>query len=118
MNWATIWAAIHGLVAGLGDKGKWKMSIDGVPNQPITAVAVSSTGIRFDFTASGTATSLEAVPGNLDHATVKVNGTIEPDARLVFSLRHQIFKPVIVVFEFENVTVGGAAKTYRFDNPK
>ena len=118
MNWAAIWAAIHGLVAGLSDKAKWKMSIDGVPNQPITAVHADVTGIQFDFQVSGKAVSLEAVPGNVDHALVKVNGTLDPNARLVFSLRHQILKPVIVVFEFKNVTVDGTSKSYRFDNPK
>lgn len=118
MNWATIWAAVHGLVAGLSDKGKWKMSIDGVSSQPITAVRADAGGIRFDFEAGGQAMSLEAVPGGLDHATVKVNGAVDEDARLVFSLRHQLLKPVIVVFEFKNVAAGGTVKRYRFDNPR
>ena len=62
--------------------------------------------------------TLEAVPGDVTHAVVKVNGAVDNSARLVFSFRHQLLKPLIVVFEFKNVTVDGATKRYRFDNPK
>ena len=47
-----------------------------------------------------------------------MNGEVDENARLVFALKHQLLKPMIVVFEFKNVTAGGAAKRYRFDNPK
>ena len=118
MNWSTIWAAIKGLIGGLSDVNKWKMSIDGTANAPITAVTVGNKGIEFAFEVGGNALTIEAVAGNLQHAIVKVNGQTDPNARLVFSFRHQILKPLIVVFEFKNVTVDGAKHRYRFDNPK
>ena len=118
MSWKDIWAAISGLLSGLKDKTKWKMSIDGVANAPITDVTVSEKGIRFAFEQNGTPVTLEAIPGDAKHAIVKVNGMAEADARLVFSLRHQPLKPLIVVFEFKNVLIDGKTSRYRFDNPK
>ena len=118
MNWATIWEAIHGLVSGLSDKNKWKMSVDGVAGGPISAVKAGATGLKFTFEDGGDEMTLEAVTGNPDHAVVKVNGHVDDKARLVFSMKHQFLKPLIVVFEFKNVTVNGATKRYRFDNPK
>jgi hypothetical protein len=118
VSWAAIWAAIQQLISGLGDKDKWKMSIDGVKNEPITAVHASATGIKFEFKVGARAMSLEAIPGDATHAAVKVNGKLDSTAQLVFSLKHQPLKPIIVVFEFKNITLGGATKRYRFDNPK
>jgi len=116
MGWGEIWKAIQGLIAGLSDVKKWKMSLDGVKNEAITGVKIGAGGIKFDFKVGGAPMSLEAVPGNVKHAVVKVNGQVDDDARLVFSLRHQPLKPLIVVLEFKNVTVEGLTKRYRFDN--
>jgi hypothetical protein len=118
MNWAEIWAAIQQLIAGLDDRTKWKMSIDGVKNEPITAVHAGAGGIKFEFKVGAKAMTLEAEPGDTTHAAVKVNGKHDPVAQMVFSLRHQPLKPIIVVFEFKNVVTAGAARRYRFDNPK
>jgi hypothetical protein len=118
MGWAAIYQAIKVLLAGLKSADKWKMSIDGKPNAPITGVRAAARGLRFDFEVNGKSMSLEAVPGKVKHAIVKVNGEVDDDARLVFSLRHQFSKPLIVVLEFKRVTVGGETKRYRFDNPK
>ena len=118
MGWAEIWAAIQQLITGLNKKEKWKMSIDGTANEPITAVHVAATGMKFEFTVGSHAMTLEAVPGDMTHAAVKVNGTVDKAAQLVFSLRHQPLKPLIVVFEFKNVTVGAEKHRYRFDNPR
>jgi hypothetical protein len=113
-----IWNSVHGLLSGLEDAGKWKVSVDGVRAGPVEAVRVRAEGMRFGFKADGRTVALEALPGAADHAIVKVNGQHDADARLVFSLRHTLTKPVIVVFEFKNVTIGGVTKRYRFDNPK
>jgi hypothetical protein len=118
MSWATIWQAIQQLISKLRDKNKWKMSTDGKESGPITAVGVTQGGLRFEFDDNGTTRKLEAVAGNADHATIKVDEQVQPDARLVFSLKHQPLKPLIVVFEFKKVNVGGTNHRYRFDNPK
>lgn len=119
MNWTMIWASIQGLLSGgLKDSNKWKMSIDGVRNEPITDVTIKKSGMKFEFEVDGRPMTLEAVPGQPKHAVILVNGEEDDDARLVFSLRHQFFKPLIVIFEFKNVTVDGETKRYRFDNPK
>lgn len=118
MEWAAIWSAIQGLLTGLNNAKRWKMSIDGVKNEPITGVIVNKKGTKFEFEVDGTAISLEAMAGDVKHAIVLVNGEEDEDARLVFALRHQFLKPLIVVFEFKNVTVNGETKRYRFDNPR
>jgi hypothetical protein len=118
MSWAMIWAAIQGLLSGLNNVKKWKMSIDGKKNEPITAVKIAKAGMKFDFEVKGKEMTLEALPGDPEHAVIKVNGEEDEDARLVFSLKHQFLKPLIVVFEFKNITVDGETKRYRFDNPR
>jgi hypothetical protein len=118
MSWAIIWGSIQGLLSGLKNVNKWKMSIDGVRNEPITDVKIEKKGMKFDFEVDGTPMTLEAVPGDPNHAVILVNGEVDEDARLVFALRHQFLKPLIVVFEFKNITLDGETKRYRFDNPK
>jgi hypothetical protein len=118
MTWAAIWEAVRSLIGGLSDVGRWKLSVDGKRAGPSTGVKVAQEGIRFDFEADGQALTLEATPGAVDHAVVKVNGIVDPDARLVFSMRHQLLKPLVLVFEFKGVTHGGVTRRYRLDNPK
>jgi len=118
VTWTMIWNSVHGLLSGLEDAGRWKVTVDGVKAGPVTAVRMRAEGLRFALEADGRAVTLEALPGAADHAVVKVNGQHDADARLVFSLRHTLTKPIIVVFEFKNVTIGGASKRFRFDNPK
>ena len=118
MNWAIIWASIKGLLNGLNHKDKWKMSIDGASGASITGVHADDKSIKFAFTVDGKDMTLEATAGDVTHAVVKVNGDVDEKASLVFALKHQILKPMIVVFEFKNVTTDGAVKRYRFDNPK
>lgn len=118
MQWAAIWSAIQGLISGLNNVSRWKMSIDKVKNEPITGVIIHKRGVKFEFEVDGTPMSLESMTGDVEHAVVLVNGEVDEDARLIFSLRHQFLKPLIVIFEFKNVTLNGETKRYRFDNPK
>lgn len=118
MNWKSIWSAISGLVSGLQETSKWKMSVNGVAHPPPTEVEASEAGIRFVFEEQGKKVTFEATPGSLTHATVSMNGKVEAGTQLVFSLKHQPLKPLIVVFEFKKVMVGGKVSRYRFDNPK
>jgi hypothetical protein len=118
MTWSAIWQAVHGLLAGLEELARWKVSVDGVKAGPVGSVRVRAEGMRFGFEVQGADLTLEAAPGAPDHAVVKVNGKVDSDSRLVFSLRHTLTKPIIVVFEFRGVTVGGVTRRYRFDNPK
>ncbi len=118
MNWKDIWAAVSSLVGGLQEADKWKLSIDGVRSETIPAVEAGEQGIKFTLLQGRKPVTIEAVPGEVKHAVVRVNGNVEPNAKLVFALRHQLLKPFIVVFEFRNVTLNGKTGRYRFDHPK
>ena len=65
MNWAIIWASIKGLLNGLNNKDKWKMSIDGAAGAQITGVHADDKSIRFAFTVGGEDLTLEAATGDV-----------------------------------------------------
>ncbi|HEV2474794.1 MAG TPA: hypothetical protein VGS41_19105 [Chthonomonadales bacterium] len=117
MAWSVIWQAIHLFIGKLLNKQDWKVSVDGGQPQPISGVTIAESGISFEFNAGSAAAKLEAVPGTLDHAVVKVNGVVDPNANVIFTLKHELLNPIIVVFEFKNVTLNGTTREYRFDNP-
>jgi len=128
MNWTALWELLQtALKHFIGDAQKaqnWKVSVDTVASGPVTHVAVGTGGVVFEFTYNGNTVHLEGRPDASNHAQVYVgNPPVHDtgnDVHLTFSTRSQPLagKPVILVFEFVNVTVAGAQHRIRFDCPK
>lgn len=96
----------------------WRVSVDGQKSGPVTHVAFGSAGAIFEFEHNGNPIHLEAKPAPSNHATVVVGQTEDEEAHVVVSHRHQLLKPVILVVEFVDVTIGGSKHRVRFDCPK
>jgi len=123
MNWAEIFAevasALKALWDNVGDPTRWKMSVNGTPVGTVTSVSIDASGMTVAFNDGQGNHTLKAVPG-LQEASVELDGTTVPGARLVFRVVEQPLdgKPVIGVFDYRNLTVNGVATDYRFDYPK
>lgn len=102
----------------VGKPGNWRVSVDTHASGPVTHVAFGSAGATFEFTHGTDTVKMDARPAPSNHATVFVNNVEDTGAHVVVSHRHQLLKPVIVVVEFVDVTIGGAQHRVRFDCPR
>jgi hypothetical protein len=123
MNWTQIWSAVatqlKDLLDNIGDATRWKMSVNGKAVGTVSSIAVNAAEMLVTSNDGQGSHTLRATP-TLDHAAIDFDGTPAPDARVVFSVKSEPLagKPVIGVFEFRPLTVGGVATEYRFDYPK
>ena len=119
MNWSEIWKILHKLVSTAHDPNTWKVSKDGHPVGPVTKATFTSTDALMECTDGSGKVLLEAKPSASTHADVFVNGTLQPNARLVVAIKSQLpFKPLILVLTYKHIQVGGGIHDYRFDHPK
>ena len=64
-------------------------------------------GLRLALEADGKPIVLEATPSSASQSRVKVDGALDPDARLVFALKGSFGNPTRYAFDFKNVTLDG-----------
>ncbi|MBN8691128.1 MAG: hypothetical protein J0L72_10130 [Armatimonadetes bacterium] len=118
MFWNSFIRVLRSIGQDLEDPANWRVSLNGKRGlASLNKIQLADGKVQFEVQRSNEQTVVSISPTTEGYA-VKIGDQPVPKAKVIFSLKHQILRPLILVIEVRNAqTPTSEISNYRFETP-